>query len=336
MGADRPVDGRGGTVHGGQSGGRDYAEAYDEQEEHWPAMETRMEEDLVVYWGGRWGCASECGPLKAVLLRRPGPEIEGMDDPRPWRFASVMDPDLARAQHDAMADAYREAGAAVYYVEEMRPDRPNAMFMRDNVFITPEGAIVARQAMDVRRGEEMYVAKALAGLGVPVLRTISGSGIFEGACAMWVDRETVILGTGNRCNAEGARQVREILAAVGVREVIPFPIAYGHAHIDGFINMLDRDLALIFPWQVPHDVWRALRDRGIQVLTCPSVREARENGAVNFVAVGPRKIVAPKGNPRTVALLRAHGVEVLEVDISELRKGRGSVHCMTVALAREW
>jgi len=325
---------------GGPAGRRDYEEAheeqYEEQEEFWPALNTTMGEDLAAYWGGPWGCASECGPLKAVLLRRPGREIEGMDDPRRWRFAEVMDPERARAQHDALADAYRQAGAAVHYVEEMRADRPNAVFMRDNVFMTPEGAILARQAMDVRRGEEMYVAKALAGLGVPVLRTISGSGVFEGACAMWVDPETVILGTGNRCNAEGARQVGEVLASLGVKYIIPFPIAYGHAHIDGFINMIDRDLALIFPWQVPHDVWQALRDRGIRVLTCPSIREARENGATNFVAVGPRKVVAVKGNSRTAALLEANGVEVIEVDISELRKGRGSMHCMTVALAREW
>jgi N-dimethylarginine dimethylaminohydrolase len=202
--------------------------------------------------------------------------------------------------------------------------------------MTPEGAILARQAMDVRRGEERYVALALAKLGVPILRTISGAGVFEGACAMWVDPETVIIGTGNRCNAEGARQVSEALAALGVKHIVPFQIPYGHAHIDGFINMIDRDLALIFPWSVPHDVWQALTDRGIKVLTCPSVREARDNGATNFVAVGPRKIVAVKGNDRTRALLEANGVTVVEVDISELRKGRGSMHCMTVALAREW
>lgn len=312
------------------------AEAYDEQEELWPALGTGLADDLADYWGGQWGCASECGPLKAVLMRRPGVEIEAMDDPQKWRFAAAMDPVLARAQHDAVADAYRNCGVKVHYVDEMRPDRPNAIFMRDNMFMTPEGVILARQAMDVRRGEERYVALALAKLGVPIVRTISGHGVFEGACAMWVDRETVILGTGNRCNAEGARQVAETLSGMGVKHIIPFPIPYGHAHIDGFINMLDRDLALIFPWQVPHDVWQSLVDRGIKVLTVPSIEELKFNSAINFVAVGPRKIVAVAGNPKTKRLLEDEGVEVIEVDVAELRKGRGAIHCMTAFLAREW
>lgn len=311
-------------------------EAYEEQEELWPALETTIIEDMPVYWGGPWGCASECGPLRAVLMRRPGKEIEGMTDPYHWRFAEIMDPEVARTQHDAVAQAYRDAGVTVYYVEEMREDRPNALFMRDNMFMTPEGAIVARQAMDVRRGEERYVAQSLAKLGVPILRTISGTGVFEGACAMWVDPETVILGTGNRCNAEGQRQVSEVLHGIGVRHIIPFQIPYGHAHIDGFINMIDRDLALIFPWQVPHDVWQALRDRGVKVLTCPSIEELKHNSAVNFVAVGPRKIVAVKGNHKTHELLARNGIEVIEVDVSELRKGRGAIHCMTGYLARDW
>lgn len=313
-----------------------YAEEYEEQEEFWPALATTLAEDLPHYWGGKWGCASECGPLRAVLMRRPGPEIEEMTDPHHWRFAAVMDPVLARGQHDALAQIYRDCGAEVHYVTEMRRDRPNALFMRDNVFMTPEGAILARQAMDVRRGEEMYVARALAGLGVPIVRTISGTGVFEGACAAWVDRETVIIGTGNRCNAEGRRQVEETLAAMGVRNFIPFQIPYGHAHIDGFINIIDRDLAIIFPWQVPHDVWQALTDRGYKVLTVPSIEELKDNSAINFVTVAPRKVVAVKGNTKTKRLLEANGVEVIEADVSELRKGRGALHCMTVFLAREW
>ena len=41
-----------------------------------------------------------------------------------------------------------------------------ARVLRDNVLMTPEGAIVGRQAMECRRGEERYAAEALAELGV--------------------------------------------------------------------------------------------------------------------------------------------------------------------------
>jgi arginine deiminase len=47
------------------------------------------------------------------------------------------------------------------------------------------------------------------------------------------------------------------------------------------------------------------------------------------VPLAPGVIVAPEGNAITKALLERNGVEVLEVEVDELMKGGGSVHCMT-------
>jgi arginine deiminase len=35
-------------------------------------------------------------------------------------------------------------------------------------------------------------------------------------------------------------------------------------------------------------------------------------------------------------MLERKGVEVIEVEVGEIRKGRGAIHCMTGFLAREW
>ena len=306
---------------------------YSEQKERWFAVENPFADEVAQYWGD-WGVDSEVGDLKAVLLRRPGAEIEDIGDPARWRWLDRMDPDLARKQHDAMAEIYRQHGAEVHYVEEMRPDRPNALFMRDLVFTTPEGAILGRPAIAARRGEERYAASALARLGVPIVRTVSGTGVFEGACAMWVNPKCVIIGTGVRCNRQGFRQVSEVLTSMGVERIIPFAIPYGHAHIDGLMNLIDRDLAVIFPWQTPYDVWAELRNQGVQVLEAPSVDEVKLGSAVNFVALAPRKILMASGNPRTRELLEEHGAQVLEVDIGEIQKGWGGLHCMTAFLKR--
>ncbi|MBI1800623.1 MAG: amidinotransferase [Chloroflexi bacterium] len=307
---------------------------YAESGEKWFSDEGLFSDQLKDYWG-EWGCASEVGALRAVMLRRPGKEIERVTDPAEWRWLDVMDPVKARAQFDNLADIYRRHGARVVLVEEMREDRPNALFMRDSVFMTPEGAIVARHAMPFRRGEERYAALTLARHGVPIVRTVTGTGTFEGACAMWVDRRTVILGTGVRCNAEGARQVSEALRGMGVEEIIPFQIPYGHAHVDGLMNMLDYNLCMIFPWQVPHDVVMALRKRGYEILEAPSLDEIKNGSALNWVALGPRKVVFPAGNPRTRDLLESKDVDVIEVDVSEIRKGWGAIHCMSVFLKRD-
>jgi N-dimethylarginine dimethylaminohydrolase len=307
----------------------------EEKMEKWLARETEFAPEIPQFWGGDWGVSSEVGKLRAVLLRRPGVEIKGVTDPTVWRWREIVDPEKAREEHDSLAAIYRENGAKVYYVDDMHPQRPNAYFLRDSVFMTPEGAIIARHALEVRRGEERWVAQTLARLGVPIVRTVTGKGIFEGACGMWVDRETVILGTGVRANREGVRQVEEVLRPMGVNHFLPFSIPYGHPHVDGVMNLIAPDLAIIFPWQTPHDIWAALRERGFHVLEAPWVEEVKEGMALNFVALEPGKVVMPAGNPRTQEVLEKAGVEVLEQDISELRKGWGGIHCMTVFLRRD-
>jgi len=300
---------------------------YLDYSERWLGQETVFGDEIGTYWGD-WGVDSEVGRLRAVLLRRPGKEIETVSDPKQWRWNDVMDPVKAREEHDALAECYSSHGVKVYYVETQREDRPNALYMRDNVFMTPEGAIVARQALPVRRGEEAGVEKALADLGVPIIHTIHGAGIYEGACVMWINRETVLLGTGVRANLEGMTQVQQVLTSIGVKRFIRFPIPYGHAHIDGVLNFVDKDKVIMFPWQVSYDAWKELRGIGITILEAPSIEEVKRHYALNVVAIEPGKVVMPKGSPQTRQLLEENGVEVIEIEISELLKGGGGPHCL--------
>ena len=302
--------------------------------ERWFPKETAFEEDMPLYWGD-WGVASEVDDLKAALMRRPGKEVDSFDLEE-MRFFSdePVDIELMRRQHDDIADLYRSHGVKVYYVEEQREDRPNAVFCRDLVFMTPEGAIIARPGMAGRRGEERYVAKALADIGVPIVHTINGDGRFEGACAMWIDRTTVVISTGSRCNASGYEQVAAELRRMGVTEIIHMQQPYSNIHIDGIMNMASRDLAMIHASQVPYDVCEALKRKGVKILECPSQTEARWTFAINFVALKPGLIVMPEGNPRTQELLEANGVKVVALNISEIMKGRGALHCLTAFLKR--
>ena len=68
----------------------------------WFPKETWFEEDMPEYWGD-WGCHSEVDELKAVLMRRPGAEVDDFDF-REVRFRTEIDPERCRAQHDKLAD----------------------------------------------------------------------------------------------------------------------------------------------------------------------------------------------------------------------------------------
>ena len=301
--------------------------------ERWFPKETTFEEDMQLYWGD-WGVSSEVDKLKAVLLRRPGREIENFDANANRFSDEPIDVELMRKQHDAVADVYRQHGAKVYYVEEQREDRPNAVFCRDLMFMTPEGAIITRPGMAARRGEERYIAKALADIGVPIVRTINGDGMFEGANAMWVDRKTVVLSTGSRCNRSGFEQVEYELKRMGVTEVLHMQQPYSNINIDGLMNAASHDIVMAHVSQVPYDVIDALKKRGYKILEAPSRTEVREGFGCNFVALEPGLVLMPQGNPRCQELLEQNGVKVITIDISEIMKGKGALHCITAFLKR--
>lgn len=300
--------------------------------ERWFAKESSIIDDMPELWGD-WGVSSEVDTLKDCILRRPGKEIEGFD----WqtaRFKSPIDPERFRAQHDALAQIYRDHGVRVHYIEEQREDRPNAVFCRDLLLMTPEGAIVTRPAMEARRGEERYMAKKLADLGVPIIRTVCGSATFEGAMGLWIDRHTIVLASGVRTNREGYEMVEHELKRMGVTDILHMQIPYGHAHIDGLLNMASHDVAMIHASQVPYDVCDALKKKGIKLLECPSRIEAKETLAINFVAIKPGTVVMPAGNPRSQELLEKNGIEVIPVEFDEILKGYGAIHCCTAFLKR--
>jgi len=301
--------------------------------ERWFPKETCFEEDLPLYWGD-WGVSSEVADLKAVLMRRPGKEVEKFVASEVRFSDEPIDVELMRRQHDHVADIYRHHGVQVYYVEEQREDRPNAVFCRDLMLMTPEGAIISRPGMATRRGEERYVAKALADIGVPIIRTICGNGMFEGANAMWVDRYTVILSTGVRCNRAGYDQACYELKRMGVTEILHMQQPYSNIHIDGLMNAASEDIVMIHASQVPYDVVNALKKKGYKILEAPSQTEVREGFGCNFVALRPGLVVMPDGNPRCQELLEKNGVKIITVDLSEIMKGKGALHCITAFLKR--
>lgn len=308
----------------------------DVQGERWFPLETNFTDEIKEYWGD-WGCDSEVGKLRDVLLRKPGKEIEIVTEENyaDFRWKVHMDVEKARYQIDNLVEIYKENEVRVHFVEEQREDKPNAIYMRDLVLMTPEGAIVTRPAIKARRGEEKAAAQTLSKLGVPIVRTINGSGVFEGACVLWVDRHTVILGTGARANAEGAAQVEYELRRMGVTDILYMGIPYGHAHLDGLMNFVDKKKMIIFPWQVSYDVVKPLIDKGFEIIEITDIDEIKNNMAMNVVALEPGKVLMVKGSPNAKKKIEDAGVEVIEVDLSEIKKGWGAIHCMSVFLKRD-
>lgn len=299
----------------------------------WSPRTASLRQEIGELWAP-CGVASEWSQLKAVLLHRPGPELGQSSDPDRWQMLEPLDTVRARDQHDGLSQAYRAAGVTVHYVEPPGRPSPNLMFVADLIFMTPEGVILGRPASLVRAGEERLVARRLAELGMPILRSVRGRGTFEGADAAWIDAETVLLGTGPRTNGEGADQVVATLTEMGVA-TLRVDVPHGAMHLMGQLRLADRDLAIAWPGRIPHAAVEALRARGFTVHFLKDEGEAERRMALNFVTLGPRHILMPAGNPVSQAFYESAGIACETVEVDELAKAAGAIGCLTGILERK-
>jgi arginine deiminase len=71
------------------------------------------------------------------------------------------------------------------------------------------------------------------------------------------------------------------------------------------------------------------------VLFLPDLEEAVRGFALNFVTLGPRRILMAAGNPITRAFYEKAGITYHQVEVDELLKAAGGIGCLTGILERE-
>jgi arginine deiminase len=300
--------------------------------EGWSPRTQTLGQEMGTLWGD-WGVGLEWAELGAVLLHRPGPEIEDLGDPNAVQMLATLDANLFRRQYEAMVAAYQGAGVEVRFLDPDGPVTPNNIFCADLLFMTPEGAILARPASTVRAGEERQVARRLAALDVPILMSVHGNGTFEGADAVWIEEGTAIVATGLRTNEAGADQVEWVLRDIGA-EVVRVDLPFGSMHLMGTLRLAGPGIAVGYPGRTPHRAVRALRERGYRFLWAPDMDEIKRM-AVNFIPLGPHKILMAANCPQTQAMYEAAGIECVTVEVDELSKAAGGMGCLTGVLKRE-
>jgi N-dimethylarginine dimethylaminohydrolase len=291
-----------------------------------------MRAEIGRIWGA-CGVNSEWTSLKAVLVHRPGLEIESIEDANRSLMRQIPSAALARRQHDKLIEAYRRANVNVFYVQPDSTPPPNQMFVADLFFMTPEGVILARPASAMRAGEERFVAKRLIELGIPILRSVRGNGVFEGADALWISPSVAIVATGLRTNIEGAGQVTNLLNEMDV-EVIQVALSQDTMHLMGALRFVDENLAMCWKPQIPDLALETLRDFAYDVAFIPDRAEAVSGMALNFVTLGPRHVLMPSGNPNTQSFYEDMGIQCVTVRVDELHKAAGGIACLTGVLNR--
>ncbi len=193
-----------------------------------------------------------------------------------------------------------------------------------------------------------------------------GQAMLEGGDVMPVGNGVVLIGIGERTTYQAVGQVAQALFDAGAAERViaaRMPVDRASMHLDTVFTFCDVDLVTVYEPVV--DAITAVSyypgDKGIEVRSetkhwVEVVREAiglselrvvptggdelqaqREqwDDGNNVVALEPGVVVAYNRNEWTNSHLRDAGVTVIEIEGSELGRGRGGGHCMTCPVWRD-
>jgi N-dimethylarginine dimethylaminohydrolase len=300
----------------------------------WTARTQSHAQDVQdgVLWApcGVW---DEFSRLEAVMISEPSALFGTPGDPESALMLSWPELSALQSQCAAVRDFFEAQGVAVHMASPAEPPL-NFLFMRDLVFMTPEGAIVGRPASPVRAPEARLAQAALAELGVPIIAGVRGQATMEGADCLWLDAQTVVVGEGLRTNAAGVESLRQALAPLGVA-VRTVPVPVGAQHLLGVVVRLDKDLAVVDRERMTPQLSRLLDSHGIQQIGLPPDAENRSRRGMNGVVLGPREWVMPDGCPGIARALEQYGVKVHTLGVDAYVQAAGALGCLTAIIRRQ-
>lgn len=284
-----------------------------------------------------WGGNSMYGTLRQALVFPPIPP-QSPGDAEAFGYLHPIDHDRAFREHAALREILTDQGVRLVVGEIENPGLQDAIFPYDPVFMTDAGAVLSRMGKALREPEVDQAAHVLEELGIQVAGRIQAPGTLEGGDCLWVDSHTLAIGIGYRTNAEGVRQMADILGPGGV-DVIGFDLPHWHGpaeclHLLSMISMLDEDLAVVYLPLMATRLVQLLRERDIRFVEIPD--DEFPTQGTNVLALGPRRCLLLEENQVTAQRLRDAGCEVHTYQGLEISHNRaGGPTCLTRPLLRD-
>ena len=282
----------------------------------------------------RWGIDSEHGILRSVLLGPPN-HLRLLPtssvSKKSLREGMSVDPKTARAQHEEMTCAYREAGVEIHTLPP-DPDLPYQVYARDSSVMTPFGAIITQMLHPWRRGEYGPVLDFYTGAGIPIYDKVT-AGSFEGGDLMFLEPGVALCGwSEDRTQEVAAQQVKSWLEREGI-EVKLAAIDPFYVHMDLMIVALAEKLVAVCSDCVDPRIIDWLIGKGYKLVTVPFA-ETMGLGC-NVVALGNDRVLLPKDSRILKDKCKALGFRVFDPDVSTFTMCGGGVHCLCQPLRRD-
>ncbi|WP_281286426.1 dimethylargininase [Agromyces intestinalis] len=195
------------------------------------------------------------------------------------------------------------------------PELADSVFVEDAVVMFGDLAVLASPGAESRRPEVDAVERTVRAVpGISVTR-IQEPGTLDGGDVLKVG-STVYVGASSRTNAEGIRQLRELLTPNGFT-VVAVPVTKA-LHLKSTVTALPDGTVIGHPDLVD--------EPGLY----PRFLAVPEREGVAVVELGDQTLLMSAAAPKTAAMLAGFGYRVVTVDISEFEKLEGCVTCLSV------
>jgi len=281
----------------------------------------------------RWSIDSETGRLRDVLLCCP--------DHYHWiptnaiachtlGSAIPFDHRKAVAQYGELVAALEQSGVTCHYVTP-EAHLSYQVYTRDSSQTLLWGVLLTQLSLPERRGEVAGVLRFHASHGG--FWNYASAGSIEGGDIHLIRPGLAVIGwSGVRTTESGAAQLAGWLRAEGW-EVRIEPFAEHFLHLDVLFCMATDRLAVLCREVLGDGFVAWLAGHGIRSVEA-SYAEVMAMSC-NLLALGDDRVVSPLHSTRINQALRAEGIQVLDPELDHFARGGGSVHCLTMPLARE-
>lgn len=222
--------------------------------------------------------------------------------------------ELALKQHDAYVQTLRDLGLEVT-VLNAEPGYPDCCFVEDTAVVCQDFAIIAPLGAPTRQGEQKTIEPVLA--QYRPIEHVQPPALFEGGDVLQVEK-TFYIGITDRTNKEGTEAFGEITGRYGY-ETKAVPCG-PNLHFKTDVNYIGNNTVLVSPFfenspDLAHFTRIVVEDDEAYARNCLFI-----NGTV----------IVPKGFPVTLEKVKATGVPVVVLDMSEFRKLDGGLTCLSL------
>lgn len=284
----------------------------------------------------------------------------------------LNDLDIPAISPSSLADAVtleqcRETGIVVDPI-------PNLYFTRDTFSVIGHAVSINSMRSQTRRRETLF-ADILFGChprykGTEMLFDGSSASSMEGGDILVLSQDTLAIGISERTDAASIDTLaRNLLDSekTAFKRILAFALPHTRAfmHLDTVFTQADRDIFTVHPGilgtlevyeislgaggalgidhledSLDAILARGLSLDGVRLIKCGggdpiSADREQWNDGANTLAVRPGTVFVYQRNRVTNEILYKAGLNLLEIPSSELSRGRGGPHCMSMALWRD-